>query len=645
VTQNVSQDSRHEELHSARGRSTPVEEEKATTRLNRRLEMLTVIALATIYLLWFAWPLWWSASENARLVGAFNTDEQAHLILLRAAIDSRTARLGYVQYGYAYLNMGLLPLLLLSVFTIVTEQQIIVWLRIIPSLFAIATVALTFAAARRYFGRLAAWLSALLLSLTALNFLELSVMSHSDIPQLFFLILGLYFCCRLAEDGSLRWLWWASVAAGFAFGCKYSGLFLLPILGLYALLRTVQADATQIRVNSDQVVGVSRLLATLVSAGLLLVGFVVIPHAAAPYSGAEYYGVSMPQFFNSLRVTSIVAAVGLALLAAAGPAWKVVRQRPKLARSLKLGMLSAIAFAGAFAVTSPFNIFTVRSGFARGFLYESLHSAFGHGTAAENSKLEWFSLLSSPELLDPLILGLAIVSLALTAHKLAKRGWQGLFDPESVLWVWTLCYFVFLVWRVNVRTHRALLPIVPFLLILAADAVSQVVRHAATGRFRRVTSALTVAGLLVIAGLVLPKSLDRMLEFRQSGSSREQSSEAVVAGHWLAAHYPPSARVLYDPYSYVPPAFADAHVTPWGGTLQMLETLEPDVVIASSYNSGRFSDVRQAVTYARDEAQFMARYQYYQALRGGETGFVLVRDFGSVQVYERQGGFHRESSL
>jgi hypothetical protein len=614
----------------------PVESEKRRTRLNHRLELLSVIALAAIYLVWFAWPLFWSASENVRLVGTFNTDEEAHVMLLKEAIDSRFPRLGYIQYGYAYLNMGLLPLFIMSYFTEVSEQQIIVWLRMIPALFAIATIVLTFLMTRRYFGRLAAWLSAFLLPFTVLNFLEMSAMSHSDIPQVFFLMLGIYFCCRLAEDGRLKWLIWASVAAGFAFGCKYSGLFLLPVIGFYGLLQTIRMKATQVKVNSDRVIKVSRILAALTGGGLLILGFVIIPYAAAPYAGAEYFGVSVPQFLGAIRVIAIASGVGSVLLAVAPFVWTFIRPRPKLAYLLKLGMLSAITFAVAFSVTSPFNVFSVRSGFMRGFFYESLHSSFGHGFEAENDKLQWFSILSSPELLDPFILGLAIISLALTVYKVVKGGWQRLLEPEAVMWVWTLFYLVFLVWRVNIRTHRALLPIVPFLLIFTAHAVNQIIQYAATRLSRRLVAILTVAGLLLIAGLELPKSLNRALEFRQATSQREQTSDAVLAGHWLAEHYPSSPRILYDPYSYVPPSFTDVHVTPWGGTLQMLETLEPDVVVVNNYSSDRFSDVRQAATYARDEAHFMAKYEYYEALRDGKAGYVLIRDFGDVQVYARE---------
>jgi hypothetical protein len=599
--------------------------------------LLAVVALATVFLVWFAWPLLWSASESARLVGAFSADEEAHVMLLREAIDNHTPRLGYYQYGYAYLNMGLIPLLMLSYFTDVTEQQIIVWLRMIPALFALATVVLTFVLARRYFGRLAAWLSAFLLSITVLNFLRMSVMSHSDIPQLFFLMLGTYFCCRLAGERCSGWWIGASVAAGFSFGFKYSGLFLLPVIALYGLLQTIQLDRTQIQVNSDLVVRASRLLTSLVSLGLFVLGFAVIPYAALPYAGTEYYGVSMPQFFTNLRVLSLIAGVGLALLAVVPRVWTVVRQSPKLAYLLQLGFLLAITFALAFFVTSPFHVFSVRSGFWRGFLYESLHSSFGHTFAAQNDKLEWFRILSSPELLAPVILGLAVIHLALTVYQVVKKGWRGLLDPESVLWIWTLFYFGFLVWRVNVRTHRALLPIVPFLLVFAADAITQVMAYASSRLSRRVASPLTIVGLLAIFSLVLPESLARMLDFRQSTVGREQTSQTVAAGRWLLAHHPPSTLILYDPTSYVPPAFADAQATPWGGTLQLLETLEPDVVIVNRENADQFSDPLLAQTYARDEATFMAKHDYYESLADGGAGYALISDFGSVQLYEREG--------
>jgi hypothetical protein len=343
----------------------------------------------------------------------------------------------------------------------------------------------------------------------------------------------------------------------------------------------------------------------------------------------------MDSFFDSLRLTAIITGAGVVLLTFVPFVWGFIRQKPRLAYLLKLGMLSAATFAVVFFISSPFNVFSVRSGFMRGFLYESLHSSFGHGFKAENNKLEWFGILSSRESLDPFTLGLSTVGLVLAVYRAMKRGWRQLLEPESVMWIWTLYYLAFLVWRVNIRTHRALLPIIPFLAVFAAYTVSRVVHCAGSKLFRGYVAAVAIVSLLIVIGSTLPRSLVRILEFRELTGSREETSDAVLAGHWLEGQYPVSTRILYDPYSYVPPVFADAHVTSWGGTLQMIETLEPDVVIINDQNSDRFADIQRAAAYDSDESNFLARYDYYQALRREEIGYVLVRDFGDTQIYAR----------
>lgn len=601
-----------------------------------QLELLLVIVLATAYLLWFSWPLFWSASENVRLVGTFNSDEEAHVRLLKEAIDSRFPRLGYIQYGYGYLNMGLFPLFLMSYFTEVTEQDIIVWLRMIPAVFAIATIALVFLLARRYFGHLAAWIGALLLAFVPLNFLEMSSISHSDVPQVFFLVLGLYFCCRLAEERQLKYLVWASIAAGLAFGCKYTGLFLLPLIWFLWIAQTLREDSERIDVKAVQIAQVARYLTAISGVAAIGAGILVIPYFARPYGDAEYFGVSLSRFFSLTRLFAVTAGIGLLAIAALRFVWMLIGHQPKLADVLRQVMLSLVAFGVTFFITSPFNVFSVRSGFLRGFFYESLHSSFGHTIAEDSPRLLWFKVLGSPELLDGLILSLAGVSLALTLYKVAKSGPWKLLEPASVLWIWSICYFAFLFWRVNIRTHRALLPIIPLLIILAAQGVGQMIQLVSLRLSRRLVPLLSIVSVLMIIGVELPRSLPRIVEFRHMTSHREKTSTAVRAGHWLAEHYPPHTRVLYDQYSYVPPLFPEAYVTPFGGTLQLLETVDPDVVIVSNEIADRFSGVRQATAYARDESDSLAKRDYYKVLRGEEIGYALVRDFGDVQVYERQ---------
>jgi len=80
-----------------------------------------------------------------------------------------------------------------------------------------------------------------------LLFLEFSVLSHPDIPQVFFMVCGVYAGCRLMEERHWRWLNLRSVAAGLAFASKYSGLFLLHVRWIIALVHAVFLGAGQNR--------------------------------------------------------------------------------------------------------------------------------------------------------------------------------------------------------------------------------------------------------------------------------------------------------------------------------------------------------------------------------------------------------------
>ncbi len=600
----------------------------------RRVELAALIALAAIYLFWFTWPLAWSASANARLVGTFITDEETHVRLLQEAIIGRTPRLGYIQYGYTYLNLGLAPLFVKSYFKAVTEQEIIVWLRMLSALFGVGTIAVTFVLSRRYMGHFVAWAASFLLAVVPRNFMVMSSISHADIPQLFFMMLGLYFCSRMAEDGRRGWFIGASLAAGLAFGCKYTGLFLLPILwfvrGAQTLHNPLPAD-----VEPRKVALVGRLLAAAIGCAALGAGLVLIPHVAGSYGDARYFGIALGALFQKMRLLAIGAGIALGGLAALNAPWRFVASRPRLAGALLEGVLSLVAFWGAFGATAPFHIVSIRSGFIRGFIYESLHSSFGEMTADSGSPLLWWGVLVSPEGLDGLILGLAGISLVATLFALVKEWPRALWRPRTILWIWVIYYLGFLVWRVSTRTHRALLPVIPPLVILAAQGMAEAVGLGVKRLPGKLALFVGAASLVILVGLELPGSLGEIVSFRETTRRREEMSVAVRAGYWLAERYPASARVLYDPYSYVPPAFADAQATPFGGTLPMLALARPDIVIVSREIEDRFSDASQAGLYATDEQDFLARHDYYAALRQGTAGYVLVRDFGEILVYAK----------
>jgi hypothetical protein len=79
-----------------------------------------------------------------------------------------------------------------------------------------------------------------------------------------------------------------------------------------------------------------------------------------------------------------------------------------------------------------------------------------------------------------------------------------------------------------------------------------------------------------------------------------------AAGRFLECRLPESSRIVYDYFSYVPPAFRDA-VPTWGGTRAWLASVDPDIVIVNSVTA--------------DPVMGEARHrEYYQCLSDGGCG-------------------------
>jgi hypothetical protein len=126
--------------------------------------------------------------------------------------------------------------------------------------------------------------------------------------------------------------------------------------------------------------------------------------------------------------------------------------------------------------------------------------------------------------------------------------------------------------------------------------------------------------------------LIRLLDARSEIVNRVAVSKTVEAGEWLAAHYPPEARILYDFYSYVPPVFEDARLV-WGGTLPVLSAYSPRLVLVNDQMQDRFDEPQKAEIYFWGREDFIAKFEYYSLLENGQLDYKLVKDFGELRIY------------
>jgi len=181
-------------------------------------------------------PLIPVGADDIRMVDVFSADEAAAVAVVSYLYRNQTLEVETFSYGGLFYYV---PLVLLKIWGWVgapmAERVMILGMRGVCALAGVGCLWLTWRLGRLVFGRWAGWIGLVLLGLTP-TFLRWSVEIHPDLPQLFWILGCLYFCCLLTETGRLQDACLAALMAGLAFGTKYAGVFLLPVIVFSAFL-------------------------------------------------------------------------------------------------------------------------------------------------------------------------------------------------------------------------------------------------------------------------------------------------------------------------------------------------------------------------------------------------------------------------
>jgi hypothetical protein len=127
----------------------------------------------------------------------------------------------------------------------------------------------------------------------------------------------------------------------------------------------------------------------------------------------------------------------------------------------------------------------------------------------------------------------------------------------------------------------------------------------------------------------------RQLDLITTRMMMEKNNPVIEVGLWLEANYPPSTRILYDRYSYIPPKFDHVRGS-WGIDQVILTDFHPNVVVINRSIRDRFLNSNDAQSYTQGKEKFMAIHDFYQLMKEEKLNYVLIKNFGSIQVYEKQ---------
>lgn len=600
-------------------------------------EILIVLLLTTCWCLWFAWGSVWSAYESERLVSTFNVDEGRNIILVSDALSKPFPLIRFTTYGHLYYNITLLPLFLVNGFIQIGDQAIIIAQRL-TSLFSWALIImLSFLLAKRFFGQLCAWLVFLLLATVSHIIIQYASISGPDMLQCFLFLLGLYFCCLYVELPLIRWVIGASVCAGLAFATKFGGVFLLPIMWILLFLRSIIVQEDLIRNYIPKLLQAIRGLLLVGGSLMVILCIVFTPEFVARYIDSEgILSAGQVKFVKNIRIVGILFGFFISILALVGYIWQWLKKKSQFGIAVIMVFISFVIFSLSFLVASPGSLLGLD--FLKGlFFQDSLFKSvfwFVQFVQTNNMTVEWLKLLISDIGLILIILsGLSLIPLVFAA---LKREGSRFLSADFVLMMFIIIYLAFLCLRVGYLMDRYLIPIIPPIIILGAKTISSTFQWCRERIRSPYNFIVGVTMICVLLGMLIPGFLAHNLSFRQEMSTRIERSIRVFAGHWLENNYQPSTRILYDAYTYIPPSFSKVERV-MGPTIEILEQVQPDIVIVNDAIKNRFKSKERADFFVAvvGPERYMKSYEYYRRLENEDFGYKIVKDFGSIKAYVR----------
>jgi hypothetical protein len=593
----------------------------------------------------YSYPFFFhSLIGNVREIQSYNLDSMMMLNGVNGALASPGLRLRFNDYGHFYFNLAIVASVLYSMFAPATETVVMTILRLFSLLGGCASIAIVFVFARRYLGRIEALFAAAVLAFSP-ALIQYSNEVKPDTWQIFFILLTLYYLARAGEatpaaDGparrrlpvfEFRFVLAAAAAAGAAFGTKYLGMFLIPLVGIAALLvptATLNRRLADLTGQPGKVLATGCVLAVLLAAiGLWaqptnVLDYLAVQTAVEP--GSRVY-----LLIRLLRVACLAGAVlclALALAYALVPGFAALKQALAARALILLG--SAVAFIAGFAASSPWLLWRLP------FLRE-LYSRNSMVGAGEHFGFEWLQMLFGLGRHEQMYVAYAVgafsvAGVALMTVALARRGWRGTTPPLSFVLGFALIFLALLVIKINRATVLYALPLVPCLVLFAAYGLHELRKLFArrVGESRAAAAIALLAVLLVAAqawqGVRILKKYDNLVVALTPANKQ--------LGEWYARCVPPQARVFTASYTYVPPMFKDLVV---GESYSYFVRAAPDIVTVSlEFEAATARDEAAAAALPGYVPSDQARF-YSEMAR--PRAWVPGPQFGQHRVYVKAG--------
>lgn len=612
----------------------------------KRLLLLGV--LLSLIAGWYARPIIWSASESYSMVSVFHADERDQLQGVKRAYNSGNYHFPFNKYGHLYYDIALTTIYVAGWFTDITDQHIIISLRLISLIFGILSVLMLFQLTRRFVDIHTAWLATAMFIFIPLKFWDLSFEAHPDIPQLFFIICSLYLCSFIPLRSDSRPFYLAVLFAGLTFSVKYTGIFLLPVILLVQIVHQCTRERViPYRFNSNRYLRNLRLLLLAVGlSGLLVYWFLNPTNVSRWFLSSPIESARNIHFIETLQHSGLTVGATLLVMVIFQPLWNYLEANTPFTYNIRLFSYKVVSAVGifvlSFAITSPYLLINFE--FLRGILQQSEIVSRGHLYLQNPGLLGWLQVLKANTLLDQTTFWTAILGLMLSVIQLFVKGVK---TRKAVLWIsafWVILYIGMLTIRIGHHPPRFLMPILPFVILLSAYAMVSTFRRILDFIRPRRRNRYESVFILVVVGAYFLANFAQFRQYRIDTASREQNNTYLKAGEFLEEHFRSDVPIVFDPYSYIPPKFNRTKEL-WNLSEEKLTSFfTPELIIVNDKMSSRFHSKSMAERFAGGREKYLESYQFYQKIKKDSTTYHLIKDFGPVQIYRYLPNIQQEGS-
>ena len=472
---------------------------------------------------------------------------------------------------------------------------------------------------------------------------------HQDYSLIFHLYLflqGIFLDTDYLEKKNAKWLLGAGFTAGMAFANKYSGILALPILMGITIFEKRQTVA-------------------LKNVVLLSIGYLITAYFFSSYFLRPFLieNTETEHFLSTANILSSICIVIVSVLFIGLFFFK--KRLETIFPVLKSSFLIGLTFIIGFAIGSPDSLKDLK--FINGILKISAHINAGHWFSNEMKGTDWLFMIFSNNMLNPVLALFTISGLLFILYDAIIKKQKLTF--AALVTIWVFIFMAYLMGRVRAQFDHYLLPVVPFVIIIASIGISFVIKgikpqgrtlnpnytplnplsrgenkenpEAEPRGILRINwlqkntkyaALINGLGMLIIGYFLIP-SLMEIIKLRTYLAERDTTSGNVIIGNYLKENYPSSSIILADYYSYVPSNFK-RHYPKWGLDSIIENTVKPDIIITTRI-AKRYEDIAKADFYKDGKEVYLNRNKFYRQLSEGQLNYKKMKQSDDVTLYEK----------